>query len=352
MEATVYQNEFLPVGGTDINAIVAFDPGADAPPAIGAAAEIIVVDGSVSMKPHLDTLLAAAETAIKLLDPGSQFAVLVGTHRAKVLCPLKPVNEGTQNDAVKALRALTPEGGTAMGTWLKLAAQVFTVGQAPAPRHVLLIGDGGNRNELPEQFLKALQDVTGQFSADCLDIGADPEPGDLRYRLATALGGQLINPITDPQQLENVLTMALRRFSPALASPTLRLWLPVGTELLYLKQVSPDVTELPPPTEITTYLHDYPLRWTESAVHEYHLGIRVPPSSVGKEQLAARLELRSGHKLLANAQIQARWSSPGGPIPTPPTPEPATEPQTSDFYTPPVANNPPQSDESDTTLLK
>ncbi|HEX7397869.1 MAG TPA: hypothetical protein VF312_09995, partial [Propionibacteriaceae bacterium] len=50
--STVYQNEFLPDGGTDVNAIVTIDcvgAGAAGQTGSGAAGEIIIVDTSGSM---------------------------------------------------------------------------------------------------------------------------------------------------------------------------------------------------------------------------------------------------------------------------------------------------------------
>jgi Mg-chelatase subunit ChlD len=67
--ATVYQNEFLPDGGTDVHAIVTVDcsgAGAAGQSGSGDAGEIIIVDTSGSM--GADGVRAAAYAAQTALD--------------------------------------------------------------------------------------------------------------------------------------------------------------------------------------------------------------------------------------------------------------------------------------------
>ena len=88
--STVYQNEYLPDGGTDVNAIVrigvsdAGSAGSD-----GGAGEIIIIDCSGSMGQR--SMLAARQAAMVALDnilDGTYFAVVSGTHEAYLAYPV------------------------------------------------------------------------------------------------------------------------------------------------------------------------------------------------------------------------------------------------------------------------
>src|SRR5215469_9658391 len=94
----VFQNEYLPEGGRDVNAIVtvtAPDAAGDQVPGLGAAdgstrAEIIIVDCSGSMEyPHAKIVQARAATAaaIDVIHDGVAFAVIAGTEVARQVFP-------------------------------------------------------------------------------------------------------------------------------------------------------------------------------------------------------------------------------------------------------------------------
>ena len=95
--AAVYQNEFLPDGGTDVNAIVtvAVQRRRVGRPdrRSGDAGEIIIVDTSGSMgRTKLEAAKAAASAAIDQILDGTWFAVVAGTHQAYLAYP--PVRAG------------------------------------------------------------------------------------------------------------------------------------------------------------------------------------------------------------------------------------------------------------------
>ena len=81
--AAVYQNEFLPDGGTDVNAIVTIScsgAGTAGQTGSGAAGEIIIVDTSGSMgTATLEGAKQAAQTALAEIVDGTWFAVIAGS---------------------------------------------------------------------------------------------------------------------------------------------------------------------------------------------------------------------------------------------------------------------------------
>ena len=94
--AAVYQNEFLPDGGTDVNAIVTIDcsgAGAAGQTGSGDAGEIIIVDTSGSMgRTRMEAAKQAAAAALDQIIDGTYFAVVAGTHQAYLAFP--PVRQG------------------------------------------------------------------------------------------------------------------------------------------------------------------------------------------------------------------------------------------------------------------
>src|SRR5262249_31401550 len=89
----IYQNEYLPEGGRDVNAVT---PGATAgtasrAPAPGSSsAEIIIVDCSGSMNAPPSKIAearAATAAAVDVIRDGVAFAVIAGTHQAKAIFP-------------------------------------------------------------------------------------------------------------------------------------------------------------------------------------------------------------------------------------------------------------------------
>src|SRR5688500_791135 len=146
--AAVYQNEFLPDGGTDVNAIVTIEckgAGAAGQTGSGDAGEIIIVDTSGSMgRTRLEAAKQAAATALDQIIDGTYFAVDAGTHQAYLAYP--PVRQGAgmvrmdrnaRFAAQEAVAQFRSDGGTAMGTWLTLTGRLFDSIPMLAQKHAI-----------------------------------------------------------------------------------------------------------------------------------------------------------------------------------------------------------------------
>ena len=158
--AEAYQNEFLPEGGTDVNAIVTVTcagAGSAGQTGSGDAGEIIIVDTSGSMgRAKLDAAKVAASAAIDQILDGTWFAVVAGTHQAYLAFPLVRAGTGmvrmdsaARQGAHQAVGQFRSDGGTAMGTWLTLAGRLFDSVPGLVQRHAILLTDGENHNETP-----------------------------------------------------------------------------------------------------------------------------------------------------------------------------------------------------------
>src|SRR3954452_8925095 len=247
--AQVYQNEFLPDGGTDVHAIVTVTcsgAGQAGQSGAGEAAEIVVVDTSGSMGPQ--GIRAAQQAAVAALDQvldGTWFAVVAGNHQARLAYPangyqlsMARMDAITRQEARSAIAQFVADGGTAMGTWLELAAAVFDTVPAATQRHAILLTDGKNQHETPDELSRRIAAASGRFQCDCRGVGADWEVGEVR-RIATALMGT-VDLIPTPDQMAAEFEKLVRAsMSRGVAGADLRVWAPQGAQVLFVRQVAP-----------------------------------------------------------------------------------------------------------------
>ncbi|MGV9313707.1 vWA domain-containing protein [Streptomyces sp. NPDC003691] len=334
----VYQNEFLPEGGREVSAIVTATstgggtsggeplPGASASPsgipdtAAPAAAVVIMVDcsGSMDYPPQkMRNARDATAAAVDTLRDGTEFAVIAGTHTARQVYPerggLAVADVYTRNAAKAALRRLHAGGGTAIGTWLRLADELFAGARARI-RHGILLTDGRNEHESPEDLHAALEAVAGRFTCDARGVGTDWEVKEVTGIASALLGTADI--VADPAHLAADFTAMMENaMGKEVADVALRLWTPVGVEIAYVKQVAPTVEDLTARrTEAGPRAGDYPTGSWGDESRDYHICVRVPEAGIGQEMLAARVSLivpaadGGAPDVLAQGLVRAVWT--------------------------------------------
>ncbi|MGW7329732.1 VWA domain-containing protein [Streptomyces sp. NPDC054840] len=324
----VYQNEFLPEGGRDVHAIVTVTAtgGATAtraPATDGTAAVVLMVDCSGSMEYPPDKMRGAREAtaaAIDTLRDGTAFAVIAGTHVAKEVYPgqgrLAAADATTRAQAKEALRGLSSGGGTAIGTWLRLADGLLR-GSTAAIRHGVLLTDGRNEHEEPAVLRATLDACAGRFTCDARGVGTDWDVKEVTGIAHALLGSADI--VADPAHLAEDFTRMMENvMGKEVADVALRLWTPVGVEIQYVKQVAPVLQDLTDRrTGAGPRAGDYPTGSWGDESREYHVCVRVPTATVGQEMLAARATLvlpatagRPDEKptVLAQGLVRAVWT--------------------------------------------
>ncbi|MFF5155702.1 VWA domain-containing protein [Streptomyces sp. NPDC000348] len=306
----VYQNEYLPEGGREVNAIVTVTatgggtigsavaaPHLYSPGEGPSAAVVLMVDcsGSMDYPPtKMRNARDATAAAIDALRDGVDFAVIGGTHVAKEVYPgdggLAVADAGTREQAKQALRRLSAGGGTAIGTWLRLADRLLASADV-AIRHGILLTDGRNEHESPEDLRAALDACAGRFTCDARGVGTDWEVKEVTAIASALLGTADI--VADPAGLAADFTRMMETaMGKEVADVSLRLWTPVGTTVRFVKQVAPTVEELTGRrTQAGPRAGDYPLGSWGDESRDYHVCVEVPPAGIGQEMLAARLSL-------------------------------------------------------------
>jgi hypothetical protein len=315
--AETFQNEYLPVDGSEVNAVLTVTASGGAPSAVETQphmAEILIVDKSGSMGALRDKIKAArraTEAAIECVRDGVRFAVIAGDEEARVAYPesgeLIEASPQTRADATTAVGRLRVGGGTAIGCWLALARELFAA--APdAVRHAILLTDGQDEHETRADLERVLADCEGRFQCDCRGVGTDWEVEELRLISSTLLGS--VDIVAEPAGLENdfrkIMESAMGR---ATRDVSLRLWTPQGAEAAFVKQVAPTIEDLTGRANAVDPLTaDYPTGAWGDESRDYHLCIRVQPRGVGEEMLAGRVSLMVDGQPASQALVRATWT--------------------------------------------
>jgi hypothetical protein len=318
------QNKFLPEGGREVHAIVSVEASAEGgalpAPATTKASEVIIIDTSGSMS-YPDTKLraavAAAQVAVDTLRDGVEFAVVSGSNTASMVYPrqggLVTASPQTKEKAKRALSGLRASGGTAIGSWLRLADELFDDVQGGI-RHAILLTDGKNQHETPEELDAVLSRCGGRFVCDCRGVGTDWEVAELR-KIASALLGT-VDIVADPAGLvADFQAMTEAAMGKSVADVALRVWTPQTARLRFVKQVMPSVEDLTGKrVESAPQAGDYPLGAWGAESRDYHVCVEVPPGEIGKELRAAWVKLvvpgapGEEAQVLATGNVLAQWT--------------------------------------------
>ncbi len=305
LRGRVHQNLYLPAGAAEVQALVTVDAtgvegGGDRDargvvPVAPEAAEVIILDASGSMDHPAEKIrcaVRAAATAVDELRDGVHFAVVAGTHQARMVYPTATRTERadprTRAAAKAALARLFAHGGTAIGTWLT-ATRALLEQHPDAIRHAILLTDGRNDHETPDALAAAVAACEGVFRCDCRGVGADWSATELRRIARGLLGsfGRIAQPSAMAQDFRTLMAASMRK---EVAEIALRVWTPLGARVRVVEQTSPDVVDL---TDRRTadggQVGLYPTGAWGTEERDFRVSVEVPPAGVDQEKLACRI---------------------------------------------------------------
>jgi von Willebrand factor type A C-terminal domain/von Willebrand factor type A domain len=311
-----FQNEYLAEGAENVNAIVTVkarglpSPAGNAEAVPSSAAVVMMIDVSGSMEGEkIRQARKAAIAAIDCIPDGVLFAVIAGNHTAMPVWPPSGLAAATNNSRVAASQAiarLETGGGTRIGTWVAAASQLLA--DEKGVRQAILLTDGKDEHETPNDLAGALASASGVFQCDCRGVGTDWVVSELRG-IADALLGT-VDIVADPMDLttdfESIMRAALRKQAPDVI---LRVWTPQGARVMFFKQVAPHLSDLTDTGSSSGHLStDYPTgSWGEED-RDYHLAIRVKPGAIDDEMLAARVTIMLDGQPAGQALVRAIWT--------------------------------------------
>ncbi len=319
-----FHNEYLPEHSGDVDAVVSvrgsgLGAAAGAGPTAGAA-QVIMIDCSGSMDDPSTKIRAAkraVRAAVDALPDDTLVAVVAGRHDARMVFPpderMVALGPGVRSQIGAAVNRLKPSGGTAIGTWLTLARRLLAAHPGRL-RHGILLTDGRNEHQSPEDLATALAACRGVFTADARGIGTGWKVEEVRGIAEALLGTADI--VAEPDRLDaDFAGIVARAVGRGVGDVGLRVWTPRGATVRSLKQVAPTLLDL---TDRRTVHPERPLiglyptgSWGDET-REYHLRIAVDPLDVGEEILAARVAVVVDGEALGPRRASA-WS--GRPTP-------------------------------------
>jgi hypothetical protein len=315
-----FHNEYLPEGGGEVDVIVSVTAtGLGTARTSTDAAEVIVIDCSGSMGDPAAKIAAArraTRAAIDALPDGVVFAVVAGRHDARMVFPqserMVVLDRITRRQARAAVDGLSPSGGTAIGTWLRLARRLL----APHPRrlrHAVLLTDGRDEHEAPEDLAAALDVCDGAFTCDARGIGTDWVVDEVRGIASRLLGTADIVAETEhlAADFEGIVARAMGKGA---GDVVLRVWTPRGARVRAVKQVSPaveDLTERRTQDSAKPLIGLYPTGAWGDETREYHVRVTLDPLAAGEEILAARVGVAApslSDTPLGETRVRVTWT--------------------------------------------
>jgi von Willebrand factor type A C-terminal domain/von Willebrand factor type A domain len=311
----VDHNPYLAEGAGTVDAIVSIAVASDvvvdkAPERV----EAIIVDCSTSMlspRDKFEEAKRATAAAVDEMIDGTYFTIVAGSEMARPVYPSdgRPVqaSDATRAAAAQAVANLQPNGGTAIGRWLGHVREIAS--RFPgALTHAILLTDGKDEHETPEELGEQIGLSEGEFTCDCRGVGTDWRVEELRA-ISSALMGT-VDIVADPADLADDFA-AMMRNSMAKSIPglTLRLWTPLGARVVFIKQVAPTVEDLTARrVEAERQIGEYPLGAWGQEERDYHIQVEVEPMAAGGEKLAARVNVIAGDEKLGEERVVAKWT--------------------------------------------
>ncbi|MFD7552272.1 VWA domain-containing protein [Streptomyces sp. NPDC059578] len=264
-------------------------------------AEVFIMDRSLSMAGlgKLDEAKRAICAAIDALRDGTLLGIVAGHHEAAVVYPpsgrLVRVDAARKQEAKAHVAAQLTGGGTAIGTWLDCARQLFeTSTAAGAVRHAVLYTDGRDEHESPEELDAVLAACADRFTCDARGLGEDWNYREL-HRITEALHGTAAAVIDIADLTQDFVHLVEKAQSIVVPRVYLGVRIHEQLDLGFVQQTRPVQADLTPgPADRGEEIH-IPLGAWSPGVRQYQISLRFPFGALPvEEQLhAAHLTLYS-----------------------------------------------------------
>ncbi len=294
-QAEVFQNQFLPEGAKEVNAIMTVKvAGSEGISANSGEEKLfgIICDTSGSMDGQkIHAAKSAIAKLVILLPEDTSFFIVTGSTNSRLVFPISKATHENKERAITAIKTIAAGGGTVISSWLNAALAQFKT-KPNAVRQALLLTDGQNDGSDEKSLNLALQDCEGVFQCDCRGVGTDWRVKQLQLISSKLLGTTDI--IANASMIEADFRAILEKaMTKNVSDVALRLWTPQSARILFCKQVSPEIVDLTHRAKpVKPQFYDYPTgAWGNNESRDYHFCLEVQPGNVGDEMLAGRASL-------------------------------------------------------------
>lgn len=146
--------------------------------------------GSMMGRP-LELVCESIEMLLSKLDPRDRLGMVTFNNRARVISPLRSMNEEGKAFFQGVLSSIQALGSTNMAAGLRLAFANLKEATAGSLAHVILFSDGQpNRGEMePEELTQIVRESGGQCSFSCLGFSEQHDEDLLQLLARTGQGG-------------------------------------------------------------------------------------------------------------------------------------------------------------------
>lgn len=312
--ASVHQNQYLSQGAAEVHAILTVASASGGAPVSNKALVVgLIADTSGSMSGGaIVHARDAVVKAIEILPESAEFFVIAGHTDGELIFALARATPENKARAIAAIKRMKADGGTYMSRWLRTALGIFKT-RPGAINQAIMLTDGGCQEEDRPYLPKAIAECEGHFQVECRGVGDNFRPDELRAIASKLLG--TVDMIRDSSGIaEDFRSIIEKQKGLAVSDVRIQLWMPQGAELVYVKQVSPEILDLtakraPGPNPLTGR---FPTgAWGEES-RDYHICIKVQPGGVNQKMLAGRVALivtENGiENKVADAQVLAVWT--------------------------------------------
>jgi uncharacterized protein YegL len=315
-KAEVFQNQFLAQGTKEVHAIMTVSANGDGVTAANSSVEKlfgVICDTSGSMGGEkIHAARAAMVKIVELLPEDTSFFIVTGSSNANLIFPTSKATPENKQRAIASIKKVSANGGTVISRWLSEALKQFQ--QMPnVLRQALLLTDGQNDDSDEDKLKMVLQSCEGIFQCDCRGVGTDWRVKELQKISGKLLGSTDIIPNATMIEAD-FQTILAKAMSKNISDVSLRLWTPQGAQIMFCKQVSPDIVDLTHRAKtVKPQVSDYPTgSWSKTESRDYHFCIKVNPGNIGDEMLAGRASLiytTDGIETkIAEARVIAIWT--------------------------------------------
>jgi hypothetical protein len=287
-----FQNRYLAPDQDRVDAILSVTAGGDGASAAHDLVLGFIVDISGSMTgDRIEAVKAAVCRAIDLLDERVMFFVVGFNQEGEVVCTPERATPSSKLNATHRIERLKAHGGTAMSRGLSMARALFA--RTPDAIHqAIFLTDGRNESETPRIVAEELGRCAGQFECDCWGVGTDWQVGEVQEIARTLMGKASLIP--DARGIAAAFGTAVHKAqAKAIKDVRVRLWTPLGAEVVFFKQVNPTIEDLTgKAVAVSGQVREYQTgAWGSGEERDFHVAVRVKRGNVGDEMLAARPSL-------------------------------------------------------------
>jgi uncharacterized protein YegL len=316
-KAEVFQNQYLPQGAKEVHAIMTVkvegSEGVVTTPSSSGKLFGIICDTSGSMGgAKIRAVKEAIIKVVNLLPTETFFFIVAGANNAHLVLPVVNATPENKAQAIAAINKIEASGGTVISQWLSTALEQFKK-MPQAVRQALLLTDGQNDESDEKRLEKVLQACEGTFQCDCRGVGTDWRVKQLQKISSQLLGTTDIIP--NASMIEADFRAILEKaMTKTVSDVVMRLWTPQGANILFCKQVSPEIVDLTHRAKpVKPQVVDYPTgAWAKNESRDFHFCIEVKPGNVGDEMLAGRASLiytvDGVETKVAESRILATWT--------------------------------------------